>query len=441
MNPRIIALVDCNNFYVSCERVFNPKLVDRPVVVLSNNDGCAVARSNEVKAMGVKMGTPWFKMKDLARQEGIVACSSNYALYADMSNRVMSILAHYSPCQEVYSIDECFLDLTSSPNSDLCQYGQDIREQVRQWTGLPVCVGISSTKTLAKLANHIAKKNPQFSGVCDLNAMTTEERDNWFSRMGVGEVWGVGSRLSLKLGELGISSVLDLKRADPAMLRSRFSVMMEKTNRELNGMVCIEMEEISPSKKQIMSSRSFGVPVSDLQSLEESVALYAARAAEKLRRQKSYSGSVQVSIQTSPFNPKVPYYGNSITVSLPTPTDDTMQIAKAALWGLKCIYRAGYRYQKAGVMLSEIVPPSEVQADLFAGRDSRSKVLMGVLDGVNRKMGCGTLHTARQGFSQPWRMKQEHKSPAYTTRWDELPVVTIQTDKEFNIYHHHPERL
>ena len=343
MNPRIIALVDCNNFYVSCERVFNPKLVDRPVVVLSNNDGCAVARSNEVKAMGVKMGTPWFKMKDLARQEGIVACSSNYALYADMSNRVMSILAHYSPCQEVYSIDECFLDLTSSPNSDLCQYGQDIREQVRQWTGLPVCVGISSTKTLAKLANHIAKKNPQFSGVCDLNAMTTEERDNWFSRMGVGEVWGVGSRLSLKLGELGISSVLDLKRADPAMLRSRFSVMMEKTNRELNGMVCIEMEEISPSKKQIMSSRSFGVPVSDLQSLEESVALYAARAAEKLRRQKSYSGSVQVSIQTSPFNPTVPYYGNSIRVSLPTSTDDTMQIAKAALWGLKRIYRAGYR--------------------------------------------------------------------------------------------------
>jgi DNA polymerase V len=422
MSSRVIALVDCNNFYVSCERVFNPKLANRPVVVLSNNDGCAVARSNEVKALGVKMGTPWFKLKDLARQEGIVACSSNYALYADMSNRVMSILAQYSPFQEVYSIDECFLDLTGGPGGDLQQYGQDIRERVRQWTGLPVCVGIASTKTLAKLANHIAKKNPQFSGVCDLNAMTTEERENWFSRLEVGEVWGIGRRLAPKLAELGIHTVLELMRANSSMLRSRFSVMMEKTHRELNGMVCIEMEEISPPKKQIVSSRSFGVTVSDLQSLEESVSLYVARAAEKLRRQKSYTGSVMVFIHTSPFNPKVPYYGNSITVSLPTPTDDTMQIAKAAMWGLKRIYRAGFRYQKAGVMLSEIVPPCSVQTDLFAGRtDGRSKIVMGLLDGINRRLGPGTLHSARQGFAQPWRMKQEHKSPGYTTCWDELP--------------------
>ena len=422
MNSRIIALVDCNNFYVSCERVFNPKLANRPVVVLSNNDGCAVSRSNEVKALGVKMGTPWFKLKDLARQEGIIACSSNYALYADMSNRVMSILTQYSPCQEVYSIDECFLDLSGGPSGDLQQYGQDIRERVRQWTGLPVCVGIASTKTLAKLANHIAKKNPQFSGVCDLNAMTTAERERWFGGLGVGEVWGIGRRLAPKLAELGVSSVLELMRADPSMLRKRFSVMMEKTNRELNGMVCIEMEEISPPKKQIMSSRSFGVPVSDLQSLEESVSLYVARATEKLRHQKSCAGSVQVSIQTSPFNPKVPYYGNSITISLPTPTDDTMQIAKVAMWGLKRIYRAGFRYQKAGVLLSEIVPPSAVQTDLFAGRtDGRSKIVMGLLDGINRRLGRGTVHSASQGFTQPWRMKQEHKSPGYTTCWDELP--------------------
>jgi DNA polymerase V len=426
MNSRVIALVDCNNFYVSCERVFNPKLASRPVVVLSNNDGCAVARSNEVKALGVKMATPWFKMKDMARQEGIVAYSSNYALYADMSNRVMSILARYSPCQEVYSIDECFLDLSDGPGGDLGQYGQDIRERVRQWTGLPVCVGIASTKTLAKLANHIAKKNPQFSGVCDLNAMTTEDRERWFGGLGVGEVWGVGRRLTPKLAELGILTVLELMRADPAMLRSRFSVMMEKTNRELNGLVCIEMEEISPPKKQIVSSRSFGVQVSDLHSLEESVSLYVSRAAEKLRRQKSYTGSVMVFIHTSPFNPRVPYYGNSITVSLPTPTDDTMQIAKAAMWGLKRIFRSGFRYQKAGVLLSEIVPPSAVQTDLFAGQtDGRSKIVMGLMDRINSRLGRGTLHSARQGFTQPWRMKQEHKSPNYTTCWDELPEAVV----------------
>jgi DNA polymerase V len=297
---------------------------------------------------------------------------------------------------------------------------------VRQWTGLPVCVGIASTKTLAKLANHIAKKNPQFSGVCDLNAMTTEDRERWFGGLGVGEVWGVGRRLTPKLAELGILTVLELMRADPAMLRSRFSVMMEKTNRELNGLVCIEMEEISPPKKQIVSSRSFGVQVSDLHSLEESVSLYVSRAAEKLRRQKSYTGSVMVFIHTSPFNPRVPYYGNSITVSLPTPTDDTMQIAKAAMWGLKRIFRSGFRYQKAGVLLSEIVPPSAVQTDLFAGQtDGRSKIVMGLMDRINSRLGRGTLHSARQGFTQPWRMKQEHKSPNYTTCWDELPEAVV----------------
>jgi DNA polymerase V len=287
---------------------------------------------------------------------------------------------------------------------------------------LPVCVGIATTKTLAKLANHIAKKNPEFRGVCDLTAMQDQELMEWLSSMEVGEVWGIGRRLAPKLAELGIHTVLELMRVDPSMLRSHFSVMMEKTNRELNGMVCIEMEEISPPKQQIMSSRSFGVPVSDLQSLEESVSLYVARAAEKLRHQKSCAGSVQVSIQTSPFNAKVPYYGNSITVPIPTPTDDTMQITRAALLGLERIYRAGLRYQKAGVMLSELVPASSVQQDLFAVQlDGRSKVVMGVLDGINRRLGRGTVHSASQGFSQPWRMKQEHKSPRYTTCWDELP--------------------
>ncbi len=256
---RSIALVDCNKFYVSCERVFNPGLEGRPVVVLSNNDGCAVARSNEVKALGVKMGAPWFQLKDLARQHGIIAYSSNYALYADMSNRVMSILSAFSPDQEVYSIDECFLDLSGFRRRSLTDYGQEIRQRIRQWTGLPVCVGIGASKTLAKLANHVAKKNPQFRGVCDLDAMPPQQQDAWLDRIEVGEVWGIGRQLAPKLQQIGIRSVLDLKRSDPATLNARFSVLMEKTIRELNGVLCIELEEMAAPRQQIISSRSFGV--------------------------------------------------------------------------------------------------------------------------------------------------------------------------------------
>lgn len=301
-NNRSIALIDVNNFYVSCERVFNPKLEGRPVVVLSNNDGCAVARSNEVKALGVRMGQPWFQLKDLAKKHGIIAYSSNYALYADMSNRVMDILAMFSPHQEIYSIDECFLDLTGFKTKNLAPYGQHIRQTIKQWTGLPVCVGIGSTKTLAKLANHMAKKNPEWNGVCDFNSLSFQQQADWFQRTGVGEIWSIGKRLAPRLQEIGIKTVLDLKTASPSQMRARFSVVMEKTIREINGTACIELEEINPSRKQIISSRSFGIPVSDLASLEESVTLYISRAAEKLRRQQSCAGSVHVSIRTSRFN-------------------------------------------------------------------------------------------------------------------------------------------
>lgn len=421
---RSIALVDCNNFYVSCERVFNPKLEHKPVVVLSNNDGCAVARSHEVKALGVQMGQPWFQLKDLARQHGIVALSSNYALYADMSNRVMSILSEFSPEQEVYSIDESFLDLTGFHGRSLTKHGQEIRHRVRQWTGLPVCVGIGATKTLAKLANHIAKKNQQFDGVCDLNAMTPQEQDQWLSRIEVGEVWGVGRRLAPQLQAIGISAVLDLKRANPAVLSSRFSVVMEKTIRELNGTVCIELEEIIRPKKQIISSRSFGVPVTDLESLEQAVSLYVSRAAEKLRRQESFAGTVHVYIRTSPFNETEPHYSNSMTIPLPEQTDDAMQLTRVALWGLRRIYRGGYKYQKAGVMLSEIVNQEGRQTDLFASpRHGKPSKVMAIMDQINNLMGRETIKLAAQGFRQPWKMKQGNKSPAYTTCWDELPVA------------------
>ena len=422
---RSIALIDVNNFYVSCERVFNPKLVGKPVVVLSNNDGCAVARSNEVKALGVGMGAPWFKFKDLAQQYGIVALSSNYALYADMSNRVMSILRQYSPNQEIYSIDESFLDLTGFQSRDLVKYGQKMRKRILKWTGLPVCVGIGSTKTLSKLANHCAKKRPIFNSVCNFNTMLPLELDGLLSQVEVGEIWGVGRKLAPKLQSLGFNTVLDLKRANPERLRQQFSVVMEKTIRELNGTVCIELEEISPAKKQIISSRSFGYPVHDYNSLAESITLYMSRAAEKLRKQQSFAGSVYVYIRTSPFKPDDPFYSNGLTIPLSSPTDDTRQLVNVVLWGLKQIYKPGFNYAKAGVMLGEIVSIEGVQTDLFSQVQSspRSAALMLTMDNINRKMGKESIKLVSEGFKRPWKMRQESKSPSYTTNWAEVPAA------------------
>lgn len=419
---RHIALIDVNNFYVSCERVFNPKLVGKPVVVLSNNDGCAVARSNEVKALGVSMGAPWFKMKDLARQHGIIALSSNYALYADMSNRVMSILREFSPDQEVYSIDESFLDLTGFQSRDLNQYGQKMRKRILKWTGLPVCVGIGATKTLAKLANHCAKKRMVFNGVCNFNAMSLDELDSLLSEIPVGEIWGVGSKLSPRLEALGFKSVYDLKHANQKIMRREFSVVMEKTIRELNGHVCIELEEAPPAKKQILSSRSFGHPVCDYNSLAESVTLYISRAAEKLRRQQSLAGSVYVYIRTSPFKPDDPFYSNGMTVSLPSPVSDSRQLANVALWALKQLYRTNYNYAKAGVMLSELVPVGHAQMDMFSKTETsiKSTELMKAMDSINRKMGKDSIKLASEGFRRPWKMRQENKSPSYTTEWEQV---------------------
>ncbi|MDP2100884.1 MAG: Y-family DNA polymerase [Methylotenera sp.] len=421
---RHIALIDVNNFYVSCERVFNPKLVGKPVVVLSNNDGCAIARSNEVKALGVPMGAPWFKMKDLARQHGIVALSSNYALYADMSNRVMSILREYSPDQEVYSIDESFLDLTGFKSRDLIRHGQHMRQRILRWTGLPVCVGIGATKTLAKLANHCAKKRLVFNGVCNFNTMTQLELDDLLSQIEVGEVWGIGRKLAPKLQVLGVNTVLDLKLANPERLRQQFSVALEKTIRELNGTVCIELEDIIPPKQQIMSSRSFGQSVRDYNSLAESITLYMSTAAVKLRKQQSLAGAVHIYIRTSPFKPDNPQYSNGMTISLPCPSDDTRQLVNFALWGLKQIYKPNYDYAKAGVMLSELVTAQSVQTDLFCVQASpKSIALMTAMDSINRKMGKESIKLASEGFKRHWKMKQGNKSPSYTTRWRDLPVI------------------
>jgi DNA polymerase V len=420
-SKRAIALIDVNNFYVSCERVFNPKLRNKPVVVLSNNDGCAVARSNEVKALGVSMGAPWFKMKDLAKQHGIIALSSNYGLYADMSNRVMSILRQFSPDQEVYSIDESFLDLSTFKNQNHIKYGQTMRKRILLWTGLAVCVGIGSTKTLAKLANHCAKKQPHFNGVCDFNTLTTNTLNNLLSKIDVGEVWGVGRKLAPRLEALGIKSVLDLKQANADRLRRQFSVVMQKTIHELNGIVCIELEDIAPPKKQILSSRSFGVPVRDFNSLAESITLYMSRVVEKLRRQQDFAGSVYVYIRTSPFKPDDPFYSNGMTIPLPSPTDDTRQLVSVVLWALKQLYKPNYNYAKAGVMLSDLVPAEGVQIDLFSPMQQTLKTnkLMMTMDSINRKIGKEAIKLASEGFKRPWKMKQENKSPSFTTKWSD----------------------
>lgn len=418
------ALIDGNNFYVSCERVFNPKLESRPVVVLSNNDGCVVARSNEVKALGVKMGEPWFKLKDLARRHRIIAQSSNYTLYADMSNRMMAVLGTYSPHQEIYSIDECFLGLDGLEHLDLMAWGQRMRQQVKQWLGLPVCVGIGATKTLAKLANHCAKKNlVGDDGVCDFGRLSETELDSLFARIPVSEIWGVGRKLTEKLAARNITTVRDLSDADARTLREAFSVMLERTVMELRGVSCMELEELAPAKQQIVSSRAFGAYVTTLTELEEAVSLYMARAAEKLRHQHSVAGAVQVFIRTNPFKDEHPQYQAGVTVPLPSPTSDTRRLTHAAHIGLKHLFKPGYAYQKAGVMLLELRDARYEQGMLFDDATPDRPRLMEVIDRANDRWGRGTLRFASEGVEKAWHMKRGNLSPAWTTNWQELPRV------------------
>ena len=318
---RSIALVDCNNFYVSCERLFQPRLEGKPVVVLSNNDGIVVSRSQEVKDLGIKMGVPWFQLKDLAKRHGIVALSSNYTLYADISNRVMRLLSQYSPDQEIYSIDESFLDLTGIP--DLTNYAQTIRSTIKQCVGIPVCVGIAPSKTLAKLANHVAKKQKQYHSVCDFNALTTSGLDNLLAKIEAGEVWGVGRRSTIRLQQMGIATVLELKYSPAKRVRAEFGVVMERIVAELNGEACLELDEITLPRQQIICSRSFGVPVALLEDLEQAVVAYTSRAAEKLRSQHSLAGGIQVYIRTNPHKAKEPQYQPAMLLPLFEPTDDT----------------------------------------------------------------------------------------------------------------------
>lgn len=425
-----IALIDGNNFYVSCERVFQPELEGKPVVVLSNNDGCVVARSQEVRALGVPMGAPWFKLKELAKQHGIIAKSSNYTLYADMSQRMHSVIGQFAPEQEIYSIDETFLDLTGF-NRDLVEYGLQIRQRVRQWTGIPVCVGIGSSKTLAKLANHSAKKvlvPDMANGVVNFNQMSSLDLNQLFSNIDVGEVWGVGRRNKERLYGMGIQTVKDLRDSSVSRIKQEFNVVLARTVAELNGESCLALEEVAPPKQQIVSSRSFGQPVYLLEDLNEAVVSYASRASEKLRKQHHVAGAIQVFLQTNPFKPEEPQYNNGVTVKLVKPTDNSFRLSEAALYGLKRIYKPGYAYKKAGVMLMSLCPADQVPADLFSGFDEpetqRAKNLMATLDEINAKMGRGTVRSAGEGIQKPWAMRSGNKSRAFTTDWKQLAIVS-----------------
>ncbi|MDH1795601.1 Y-family DNA polymerase [Citrobacter sp. Cpo061] len=422
----MFALVDVNSFYASCETAFRPDLKGRPVAVLSNNDGCVIARNAEAKRAGVKMGDPYFKQKDLFRRYGVVCFSSNYELYADMSSRVMSTLEAMSPRCEIYSIDEAFCDLTGVRNCRVLQeFGQELKDAVYQNTGLVVGVGIAQTKTLAKLANHAAKKwQRQTGGVVDLSNQDRQRK--LMAALPVDEVWGVGRRISKKLETMGIKTVLDLADTDIRFIRKHFNVVLERTVRELRGQPCLELEEFAPVKQEIVCSRSFGERITDYDAMRQAICSYASRAAEKLRGEHQYCRFISTFVKTSPFALNEPYYGNSSSVKLLTPTQDSRDIIAAATRSLDAIWKDGHRYQKAGVMLGDFFSQGIAQLNLFDDNAPRpgSERLMEVLDQLNAKDGRGTLYFAGQGIQQQWAMKREMLSPRYTTRFSDLLIVS-----------------
>lgn len=433
------ALVDGNNFYCSCERVFRPSLNHCPIVVLSNNDGCAIARSNEAKALGIKMGAPWFQIQHFAESHGLVALSANFALYGDLSDRMMSVAAGLGHRQEIYSIDESFIDL-SGICGDLTQRSRHVRARILQWVGIPCCIGIGPTKTLAKLANFIAKtaeRKPgsypaQHAQVCNLGTLNQQDLQALLSATDVSEVWGIGRRIGAQLKAEGIHTVLDLCGLDPSTVKRSWSVVLERTVRELQGTPCIGLEDHPEPKQEIACTRSFGHAVTELRDLQEAVTEFANRAAEKLRKQSSHACQVLVFIRTSPFRVKDLQYSRSIVVPLRRPTQDSRLISQAALLGLSSIFQPGYRYAKAGVMLLSLQDAGISQGELdledegSAGGDISAPLLMQTLDAINQRYGRGAVLLASAGLGseqRPWRMRQERKTPGYTTCWEDMPVA------------------
>ncbi|CAM3805064.1 Protein UmuC [Pseudomonas reidholzensis] len=417
-SDQVFALIDCNAFYASCERVFRPDLAKTPIVVLSNNDGCVIARSYDAKPF-VKMGEPYFQVKERLRRHGVVAFSSNYALYGDMSERVMSLIESRVPATEVYSIDECFADLTGIPGS-LTQFGHDIRSKVLRCTGIPVGVGIARTKTLAKLANHMAKRLlAETGGVIDI--CDPFKRDWVLRNTKVKEVWGIGRRMTAHLEGMGIYRAMDLAKADPQMLRQKFSVVVEKTARELAGTPCLELDEAAPAKQEICCSRMFGMRLAELTPIKQAVATYAGRAAEKLRAQGSLCKRMRVSIRTGMFNPNELHHAQGALVELPYPTNDTLLLTRAATAAVERVFQAGYRYSKAEVLLLDLRQPGEFTDDLFAvSQPVECERLMATLDEINGRYGRGSLRAGSVPRIPDWGMRREMMSQSYTTRVDQL---------------------
>lgn len=421
----MFALADVNSFYASCEKVFRPDLRDRPVVVLSNNDGCVIARSAEAKRLGIKMGMPWFQLKSEKFPEPVIAFSSNYALYASMSNRVISHLEELAPRVEQYSIDEMFVDIRGIDSCiDFEDFGRQLREHVRSGTGLTIGVGMGPTKTLAKSAQWASKEWSQFGGVLALTLHNQKRTEKLLSLQPVEEIWGVGRRISKKLNTMGITTALQLARVNPTFIRKNFNVVLERTVRELNGEPCITLEEAPPPKQQIVCSRSFGERVTIYEAMRQAICQHAERAAEKLRGERQYCRHISALIKTSPFAINEPYYGNLATEKLLTPTRDTRDIIAAAVKALDRIWVSDHRYAKAGVMLNDFSPTGVSQLNLFDEVQPRahSDELMKVLDSINHS-GLGRVWFAGRGIAPEWQMKREMLSPAYTTRWKELPFA------------------
>ncbi len=420
MREKVFALIDCNAFYVSCERVFNPKLNNRPVVALSNNDGCIISRSKEAKALGIKMGVPLFKVKDIVEKEKVVVFSSNYTLYADMSRRVMNIISSSSPYTEIYSIDEAFVELSSLP-IDYESYAHQLRQTILQHTGIPVSIGISSTKTLAKVANHKAKKDDSLNGVCSL--VNYNNIDRILELTEVGDVWGVGRRLSKKLINHGIHNAKLLKNCSDSWIRKMMSVNGLKTITELRGISCIPLEEYSMTRKSCCTTRSFGKLLTNLEDIEQAVTTFARRAAERIRSESLAASCVSVFVRTNPFDKKSAYYSNGASRTLSHPTHDSITIIETALLLTKRIFKNNYQYKKAGVLLSGLCDESEIQETLFEKNYNQNSDLMSAIDAINYRYGRDTLQMASECKVGNWKQKRENCTRNYTTQIDRLLLV------------------
>ena len=422
MSSTVFALVDCNNFYVSCERLFNPRLRDRPVVVLSNNDGCIIARSNEAKKLGVGMGEPYFKKKAFLQQHGVQIFSSNYALYGDLSHRVMSILQQVEPEVEIYSIDEAFIRLPIQHGRTMTERGLNLKERVGRCVGIPVSVGMARTKTLAKIATSVAKKYPGYQGVFDLERCP--DPDAVLASIKVNKVWGIGGRSTKKLNRQGIYTALDLKNIDERQIRKVLGLPGLRTVVELRGESCITLEQCPPARKSIISSRSFRKPVTELQDLKEAVSSYISIAARKLRDQGLAAANLHVFLATSRFRTDIPRFSGNRMITLGQATSSTPPLIKAGLQELTALYKPGYPYNKAGIMLSGLNHATMQQQNLFIPtEDARNNPLMEALDRINDRWGRDSLRYGSSGLVREWSMKQTWKSPAYTTSWAELPLA------------------